>query len=233
MPIWTNWARDQRCAPAAIERPTSEAQLVDVVARAAERGHQVRAVGSGHSFTDIACTDGVLVDTTALGRLIDADRSTGLVTVEGGVRLHALGPVLAEHGLALENQGDIDRQALAGALATATHGTGLRFPNLSARVVSMRLVTASGEIVELSAESDPDGLHAARVSLGSLGIASSVTLQCVPLYTLRRHDRPQPLDETLTELDAHVEASDHYEFFIWPYARTALTRTTERSDAEP
>jgi L-gulonolactone oxidase len=236
--IWTNWAGDQRCAPATIERPRSEEELAAIVSRAAARGQTVRAAGSGHSFTDIVCTDGVLVDTSGMRRVIEADPSTGLATVEAGIKLHALGPALAEHGLALENQGDIDRQALAGALATATHGTGVRFPNLSARVAGMRLVTASGEVVELAVSdkgSDPlsDTLLAARVSLGALGIASTVTLQCVPLYTLHRHDRPLPLDETLDRLDEHVDSNDHFEFFVFPYTRTAATRTTTRSDAEP
>jgi L-gulonolactone oxidase len=76
-------------------------------------------------------------------------------------------------------------------------------------------------------------LLAARVSLGSLGIVSTVTLRCVPLYTLHRRDRPLPLHETLELLDEHVEGNDHFEFFIWPYTRKALTRTTARSDAEP
>jgi L-gulonolactone oxidase len=193
----------------------------------------VRAVGAGHSFTDIACTDGVLVDMSGMGRLLRADPATGLVTVEAGVKLHALGPLLAGYGLALENQGDIDRQALAGALATATHGTGLRLPNLSAPVVGIRLVLASGRVAELTAESDPESLLAARVSIGSLGIVSTVTLRCVPLYTLHRRDRPLPLRETLERLDEQVEGNDHFEFFVWPYARTALTRTTARSDAAP
>ncbi|MCW3065572.1 MAG: oxidoreductase [Solirubrobacterales bacterium] len=201
--------------------------------RAAERGQPVRAVGSGHSFTDIACTDGVMVDLSGMDRLLAADPATGLVTAEAGITLRALGPLLAARGLALENQGDIDAQALAGALATATHGTGARFPNLSARVVGMRLVTAAGEVVALSADSEPEGLLAARVSLGALGIASTVTVRCVPLYTLHRHDDPRPLGETLDRLDELVDGNDHFELFVFPYTQTAATRTTRRSDAEP
>ncbi|HEY2443324.1 MAG TPA: D-arabinono-1,4-lactone oxidase [Streptosporangiaceae bacterium] len=231
--VWANWAGSQRCAPAAIERPASEDELAELVAAAAARGQQVRAVGAGHSFTDIACTDGVMVDLSAMGRLLSADQATGLVTVQAGIRLHALGPVLAERGLALENQGDIDTQTLAGAIATATHGTGLRFPNISAQVRGVRLVTATGEVVELMAESDPDGLLAARVSLGSLGIVSAITLQCVPLYTLHRHDQPLPLDGVLAQLDELVESNDHFEFFLFPYTRVAAARKTQRSDAEP
>ncbi len=231
--IWENWAGEQRCAPAQIARPGSEDELAQTIAAASARGLSIRAAGSGHSFTDIACTDGLLIDTSAMARLIDADPDSGLVTVQAGMTLHALGPENARHGLGLENQGDIDAQSLAGALATATHGTGVRFGNLSARVVGMRLVTASGDVVELTRDKDPEGLLAARVSLGALGIASQVTLECVPLYTLQRHDKPIPLARVLDRLDEHVEESDHFEFFLWPYTRTAMTRSTMRSDIEP
>jgi FAD-linked oxidoreductase len=230
---WTNWAGDQRCAPSQIVRPASEDELAQAVAQAAARGLPVRAAGSGHSFTDIACTEGLLVDTSGMQRVIDADAESGLVTVHAGIKLHALGPQNARHGLALENQGDIDAQALAGALATATHGTGARFGNLSTRVVGMRLVTATGDVVDLTHESDPEALLAARVSLGALGIASQVTIECVPLYTLQRHDRPLPLAEVLDRLDEHVDGTDHFEFFLWPHTRTAMTRSTTRTDAAP
>jgi L-gulono-1,4-lactone dehydrogenase len=230
---WKNWAGDQHCAPAEIVRPTSEDELAQAVAQAAGRGVSVRAVGSGHSFTDIACTDGLLVDTSGMQRVIEADAESGRVTVQAGITLRAIGPENALHGLALENQGDIDAQTLAGALATATHGTGARFGNLSTRVLGMRLVTASGDVVEVSAESDPEALLAARVSLGALGIASQVTIECVPLYTLQRHDQPLPLGDVLDQLDEHVDGNDHFEFFLWPYTRTAMTRSTRRSDAAP
>jgi L-gulonolactone oxidase len=228
--LWTNWAREQRCAPLSIERPTSEDELATVVARAAELGRGVRAFGSGHSFTDIACTDGVLIDTSALTRVIDADPATGTVTVEAGIKLHDLGPQLAAQQLSLENQGDIDHQALAGALATATHGTGLMFQNISARVTGLRIVSATGDVVTVT---DGDELKAGRVSLGALGVISAVTLQAVPLYTLHRHDRPLPLQQMLADLDEHVESNDHFEFFVFPYADAAFARSTRRSDEEP
>ncbi len=231
--VWRNWSGVERCAPAQIARPSSEEELVQAVAGAAARGLKVRAVGSGHSFTDIACTEGLMIDTSRMQRVIAVDTAARLVTVQAGIKLHALGPLNARHGLALENQGDIDAQALAGALATSTHGTGARFGNLSTRVVGMRLVSASGNIVEVSRESDPEGLLAARVSLGALGIASQVTVECVPLYTLDRHDAPLPLSEVLDHLDEHIDGNDHFEFFLWPYTRTAMTRSTQRSNLPP
>lgn len=229
-PTWSNWPGEQICAPSAIVRPTSEAELADVVAQAAKTGERVRAVGSGHSFTDCACTDGVMIDMTGLQRVVEADPATCRVTVQGGAKLRALGPQLAEHGLGLENQGDVDPQSITGATATATHGTGARFQNVSANIESLRLVTASGEILDLS---EGDDYLAARVSIGALGVISQVTLRVVPLFTLYRHDEKRSLTETLGRLDEFVDSNDHFEFFVFPYSGEALTRIMRRSDRTP
>jgi L-gulonolactone oxidase len=230
MNMWKNWAGDQICAPALIERPASEAELADIVARAAGRGQPVRAVGSGHSFTDCACTDGVMIDMTGLQRVLNVDKANGLATVQGGAKLHPLFAELAAHGFGIENQGDIDKQSITGATATATHGTGARFKNVSAQIVSARLVTATGEVLEVS---EGDDYLAARVSLGALGVISEVTLKVVPLFTLHREDELRPLSTTLERLDADVDGNDHFEFFVFPYGDTALTRTTRRSNEPP
>jgi L-gulonolactone oxidase len=231
--IWTNWDGEQRCAPREVARPASEAELIDVIGLAAARGEPVRAVGSGHSFTDCPCTDGVMVDMTGMQRVLAVDEARCQVTVEGGAKLYALGPQLAARGLALENQGDIDRQSITGAISTATHGTGAAFRNISAQIAGLRLVTAAGEAIELSAESDLEAYLAARVSIGALGVISAVTIQCVPLYTLHRRDEPHPLGETLDRLDEHNSDNDHFEFFVFPYTKTALTRRTRRSLEAP
>jgi L-gulono-1,4-lactone dehydrogenase len=210
--------------PERIERPAGEDELAAVVAAA----RRVKVAGAGHSFTDIACTDGVMVDLARMNRVLAVD---GLdVTVEAGISIRELGPALAERGLALENQGDVDPQTVAGAISTATHGTGGRFGNLSSRVMGMRVVTASGAVVELR---EGDDLLAGRVSLGALGAISSVTLRCVPAFTIHRRDEPQPLDEVLARFDEHVDGNDHFELFVFPYTRTALTLTSERTSREP
>jgi L-gulono-1,4-lactone dehydrogenase len=229
---WHNWTGDQRCAPAAVVRPESEEALAAAVRAAAGRG-PVRAAGSGHSFTDAACTDGTMVDLRRMQRVLAADPRSGLVTVEAGITLRRLGEELAAHGLALHNQGDIDAQTLAGATATATHGTGARFQNLSAGIAALRLVTAAGEVLELSPERDPEAFLGARVGVGALGVVSAITLRCVPRFTLHRSDAPASLEETLDRLDELVDGSDHFEFWVFPYTRTALTRTCRRSAAAP
>jgi L-gulonolactone oxidase len=162
--------------------------------------------------------------------VLDVDRASGLVRVEGGITIHALSAALAQHGLAFENLGDIDVQSLAGALATGTHGTGARLGNLSTAVVGMELVLADGSerVVE-----GGDELLAARVGLGALGVVAAVTLRCVPAFRLHAVDQPQPLEAVLSDLDAHVEANDHFELFTFPHSPLALTRTNNRTDARP
>ena len=137
----------------------------------------------------------------------------------------------------MENQGDIDRQQLAGAISTATHGTGIGFPNLPAQVVALRLVTADGEVHEVSEEADPELFRAARVSLGALGVITRVTLRCVPLFTLaaarpaarprrdaRRARRPCRLERPLRvlRLPVHGPRDD---------ARERAERPRDRADA--
>src|SRR5918992_1307733 len=164
---WENWARTHRCTPVAIERPGSRAEVKDAVGRAAAAGRTVRAVGAGHSFTDIALTDGTLLSLERLDRVLDADPAGGRVRVEGGISLHRLSRELLRHGLALPNLGDIDVQSLAGAIATGTHGTGARLPNLSAQVEGIELVLGDGSERALDGG---DLLRAARVGLGALGV---------------------------------------------------------------
>jgi L-gulonolactone oxidase len=171
-----------------------------------------------------------MLDLSGMDAVLDADQSTGRVRVEAGVSINALGAALEARGLALENQGDVDTQALAGALATATHGTGLAFGNLSSRVEALRLVDGRGEVREIDGG---DELLASRVSLGALGIVTELTLRAVPLFTLRRRDEPRPLGETLDAMDGLVEGTDHWEFWIFPYSDIALTRSSGRSDEPP
>jgi L-gulono-1,4-lactone dehydrogenase len=227
---WTNWGRNQTCAPARIARPTSEDELVELVKDAASRDQRVKAVGAGHSFTSIACTDGVLVDLSGYGRVLDDDAATGRVTVEAGIPLHRLSDELDRRGLALENMGDIDQQSISGATQTATHGTGLRFRNLSSQVMGMRLVTADGSVLDLSGEREPDTFKAAQVGLGALGLVSTVTLQCVPAFRLHAIEQAVPVDDVLADLDALVEDNDHYEFYWVPHTRWALTKRNRRTD---
>jgi L-gulonolactone oxidase len=230
---WRNWAGDQRCRPARVERPADRGELIETVKRATDEGLTVRVAGSGHSFTDIACTDGVMLDLSRLDRVIDVDSDAGVVTFEAGTGLRALNETIWGYGLALENLGDIDKQSVSGAVATATHGTGARFRNLSSLIESMEVVLADGTLREISATAEPELLAAARVGLGALGVVATITLRAVPAFTVRRVDSALPLAETLERIDDLADGSDHFEFYVFPHTTTALLRQSERTDEEP
>jgi L-gulonolactone oxidase len=232
--MWRNWAGDEGCRPAAIERPGSVGEIAAALERAADARERVRVAGSGHSFTDVACTDGRLLSLERMGRVLDVDRASGLVRVEAGITIHALSAALAQHGLALENLGDIDVQTIAGAISTATHGTGARLRNLSAQAEEIELVLADGSTLTCAAgDTDRSTYLAARVGVGSLGVVSAVTLRCVPAFTLRGVDRPAPLGETLDRLERLGEENEHFELFAFPHCDTALTRTNNRVEEPP
>lgn len=227
---WSNWAGNQRCAPVAIERPRTEADLVAIVQRAAAAGRRVKVVGAGHSFTDIACTDGYLVDLADYGRLVHFDAETLQVTVQAGMRLSALNRALAQRGAALENLGDIAYQSVAGATSTATHGTGRRFGNLATRITSLRLVAGDGSVVVCSADENADLLSVARVGIGALGVLSEVTIECVPAFNLHAVEEPMRVDGVLEAWTDLLATNDHFEFFWVPNTGWALTKRNRRTD---
>ncbi len=229
---WSNWAGDQQCSPVEIACPQNREQLAEVIGRAAERGLEVRASGSGHSFTPIALTDGVMIRCDRLDRVLAVDREAGLVKVEAGIVLRDLNRRLDELGLAFENLGDIDRQTLAGAIATGTHGTGAGYRSISAQIDAVEMVLADGSALEIGA-ADPGDLSAARIGLGALGIIYAATIRAVPSFTLERVDSPRPLDETLASLDELIADADHFEFFVFPHTKTALCRESRRCDSPP
>jgi L-gulonolactone oxidase len=230
---WVNWAGDQSCRPAEVVRPADREELAEAVAAAAAAGRKVSVAGSGHSFTEAAMTDGTLVRIEALKGVIDADPASGLVKAGAGTVLADLNEELAHLGLAMENLGDIDRQTLAGAISTGTHGTGAKLRNVSAQVEGIELVLANGTVRQLSAATDPQLLRAARVSVGALGAISAVTLRCVPAFTLDRVDTPRPRAEVLDGFQASADANDHFELFTFPYAESALVLERNRTDQPP
>src|SRR4051812_22797787 len=230
---WVNWAGDQSCRPARILRPRSRDELAEAVAAAAAAGEKVRVAGSGHSFTEAALTEGTMVRLEALSGVLDADRDSGLVRVGGGTVLAELNEDLARLGLAMENLGDIDRQTIAGAISTGTHGTGARLRSISAQVEGMELVLGDGSARHLNIATDPELLRAARVGVGALGAISAVTLRCVPAFTLSRVDSPHPREQVLDIFGERAAAHEHFELFTFPYSDLALVLERNRSEEPP
>jgi len=228
---WSNFSGRVECRPARLARPRSEAELSDAVRAASADGRGLRVAGTGHSFTPLCATDGTLVSLDDWQGIAAIDRERSQATVRAGTKLHALGEPLLEAGLAMANLGDVDVQALAGAVSTGTHGTGPALANVSSQVVAARLVLASGELLELASERDGERLDAARVSLGLLGVFSTLTLQLVPAYRLHERVWKTGIEECLDELERDVAARRHYEFWWYPHKdyaeRKALALTAE------
>ena len=228
---WKNWAGNQQCTPERIERPATEQGLVRIVKQAAAAGQRVKVVGSGHSFTGIALTDGRLVKLDDYRRVLSIDREKQTASVQAGITIARLSEQLDKQGLALENLGDINYQSISGAISTATHGTGRALGGIATQVTGLRLIAGDGSIVECSADKEPDIFSAARVGLGALGIISTVTLRCVKAFNLRAIEMPERVDQVLERLDENIETNDHFEFFWVPNTGWALTKRNQRTTA--
>jgi len=212
---WTNWVGNQRCRPAELAAPASEDEVAELVAGAAERGLHVRAAGAGHSFTPVVPTDGLLLDLRGLGGIRAIDPQRRRVVAGPATTIGDFGEPLWAHGLALANQGDIVAQQIAGAIATATHGSGLRLGSFSSAVRRLRLVTARGEILEIG-EDDPDRLAAAQVSIGMLGVVTEVELEVSAAYRLRERVEHWSWDEAWERFEDVARTHRHYSFFWMP-----------------
>lgn len=223
---WQNWGRSESVRPRRVEFPRTVEAVQRAVKAAAAQGLAIKAVGSGHSFTGIAVAPGVLLDLTDLTGLVDVERSR--VTLRAGTRLHEVPALLAPYGLAMENLGDIDRQSISGAISTGTHGTGARFGGIAAQVVGATLVTASGELLVVDENENPELVPAVALGLGALGILVEVTLQCVPAFVLHAVEQPEDLVTVLDGLQTRVAEADHFEFYWFPHTDRAMTKTNTR-----
>lgn len=228
---WRNWGGNQTAMPAEIAAPRDAEEVAMLVKRAADAGRRVKAVGTGHSFTSAAVTDGVLVRLDRLSDVVAVDSDRGLVTVQAGIPLHRLNRLLADAGLAMTNLGDIDRQTISGATATGTHGTGARLGGLATQIRGLELVLADGSIVSCSPDERPELFACARVGLGALGVITSVTLQCEPAFHLVADERPMPLAEVMEKFDDLAGTNDHFEFYWFPHTDVALTKRNNRLPA--
>lgn len=225
---WQNWGRSARVRPQSVEFPASADAVQRSVQAALARGRRIKAVGAGHSFTGIAVAPDVLLDLTDLSGLVSVDHERRRVTLRAGTRLHQIPGILARYGLAMQNLGDIDRQTIAGAISTGTHGTGAAFGGIATQIVGATLVTGTGDILCVGDTENADLLPAVALGLGALGILVDVTVQCVPAFVLEATERPEPLEDVLDELDDRVASTDHFEYYWFPHTDVALTKSNTR-----
>lgn len=233
MPHWSNWSGLVTADPRRIVHPASEAEVVEVVRAATAEGLGIRAAGSGHSFSALVATDDVIVSLEHLDGLHVADESALEVELYAGTPIHEIGPLLAGHGLALRNQGDIDRQALAGACATGTHGTGPDQTSFSGAVVGATVVLASGDVVHCDATHEPDLFAATRLSLGAVGVVTRLRLGVRESFHLHEREWSEPFEECMDHLDDLIAATRHFEFWWFPEIDKCWCKSLDEVTEEP
>jgi len=217
--LWRNWVGNQSCIARYKAAPTQEAQLCEMVAEADRLDLNVRVAGSGHSFTPVVGTGGLLLSLAQMQGVRHVDTAQKRVTVAAGTRIHDLAIQLKAHGFSLLNQGDIDSQAVAGAFTTGTHGTGSTLGCLATAIVGLRLVQPDGSVVVVD-DSDADMLHAAQVTIGTLGVISELTLQVTDAYQLHEHLWRDDFETCMERHDELAAKHRHFGFFWCPTAQS-------------
>ncbi len=223
MAEWSNWSGSVEAHPSRIERPRTEAELSALVAGAS----RVRVAGTGHSFMPLCETDGLLISLADQEGDIEVLPDRKSVWTPAGKTVAKFTEELWAQGFSMANQGDINRQAMAGAISTATHGTGRAFGSLSTQVAGLRLVLADGQVVECDKDHEPELFEAARVSLGMIGVLSAIRLNVVPAFRLRETNQRRPIAEVLDQWDALADQHRHCEFWNFPYTDHVTFKTLD------
>ncbi|WP_069884975.1 D-arabinono-1,4-lactone oxidase [Streptomyces luteocolor] len=226
---WRNWAGNVTARPAREVTPASVDELAAALRQAKADGLRAKPVGTGHSFTATAATDGLLIRPDLLTGIRRIDRAAGTVTVEAGTPLKRLNAALAREGLSLANMGDIMEQTVSGAVSTGTHGTGRDSASIAAQIKELELVTADGTVLTCSAEENPDVFAAARIGLGALGVLTAITFAVEPIFYLTAREEPMTFDRVTDEFDALFTENEHFEFYWFPHTGNCNTKRNNRS----
>lgn len=229
---WTNWAENQRCTPSQVVRPRNQGEVAEAVRSAIREGLTIRAAGAGHSFSPLVPTSGLILDMRDISGVTGTDTVRRRVRALAGTPIHAFGEPLWNAGLALSNQGDIDTQTIAGALATATHGSGIELGSFSRALRWVRLVDGRGEVIEIG-EDRLEELKAAQVALGTLGIFLEVELEVSDAYHLAEEITYPEWSETVRGWDEDVASNRHYSFLWCPHEESAALYDLPFPEGEP
>ena len=223
--MWQNWSGNVQASPRQLVAAKNELALQRLISSARKDNRAIRVVGSGHSFVPLCQTDDVLLSIDELEGILSVNTEVAQATVAAGSKLCSLGEPLRAAGLAMQNMGDIDKQSLAGAISTGTHGTGPAFGSLSTQVVGLRLIDASAEPIDCSETSEPDVFRAAQLSLGALGVITRVTLKLLPTYRLHERSWTLPFEACMERLESLTSDNRHFEFFWLPLEDICAVKT--------
>lgn len=224
-PGWRNWSGSVQCRPQQTLAPRTLDELQQTVAKISAAGGKLRVAGAGHSFVPLVETDATLLTLDAIAGIEQINDN--VATIRAGTSLKPLGHLLRDRGYGMMNLGDINKQALAGAVSTGTHGTGLGLGSISTQVEGMTLVMPDGSLRDCSATKDPDLFAAARVSMGALGVIAKLDVRLQPAYKLKLTKQPMDLDECLARAPDLARSYRHFEFYWVPHTRGTLVKLME------
>ncbi|MBN9218419.1 MAG: FAD-binding protein [Mesorhizobium sp.] len=225
---WSNWSGFVTASPKLIASPADAGELGDLVRTAPG---PVRVVGAGHSFTPLVKSEGTIVSLEKLEGLVSHDSANNRARVRAGTRLGALMHILQGIGQGLPNMGDIDRQAIGGALGTATHGSGPTLGAYHTQLETVQIVDGLGKIREFKRSSDQDMIHATGVALGAFGVLSEVTMNNIATYRLRRRKWVLPIADMLRDFETMMTAHRSAEFYYIPFSGYAQFIASDLSEA--
>ena len=233
MAKWQNWSGRHATRDAELHFIRSEADAIALVTRCASERKSLRVAGTGHSHAPVAVNHEVMVDSSGLTGVLDVDTANRQAWIRAGSPIYSLGGQLHAHGQALRNQGDIDRQLLAGTVSTGTHGTGKDLQNISASVIDLSIITADGDHIENCAASEPELFEAARVGLGSVGFITRIRMQLRDACVLKEKSWQADYDDFARDIPALVDGHDRFEFFWYPQSDTATIKTIAETSEPP
>ncbi|CAK5281917.1 unnamed protein product [Mycena citricolor] len=228
---YTNWGLAFACRPLAIFEPETEEHCQLVLQLAKREGRVLRAVGVGHSPSDLACTGDFMLRMTKMNKLLEVDQEKLVVVVQPGITLSDLHVVLGEHGLAMRNVGSISEQTLGGIVTTASHGSGITYPVMSAHVLALRLLLADGSTVTCSREDRSDLFLASLCGLGATGIILAVTMEVERAFRLKDEQCSRSFEDLLENFPTLIRSAEHVRFWWIAASQTvkcsAVNRTSE------
>lgn len=222
---WNNWSGSVT-ARAPLARPQSEDELAALVRDA----HRLRVTGAGHSFMPLCESDELIVSLDDMPGEISVASDRRTVRVPAGWSIRKLTSVLCDHGLALANQGDVNPQSLAGAMATGTHGTGADLGSLATFARGFRFIDADGEAHWCDADTHPDLYQAQRLSLGLFGVATEIEVAVVPAFHLAERIEKRRWAEIRESYDALTQQHRHVEFWFFPHSDDVILKTLDPCD---
>ncbi len=213
-----NWAGNVTGDAERYFQPTNENEIIELVKDAVAKDKKIKLVGAAHSWSALALPTHYLINLDKYSKVINIDKEKKQITIQAGIRLKNLNVILRENGLSLANLGSVSEQSIAGATATGTHGTGIKFGNISTQIIGMKLILADGSVLTVNEIENSELLPAVRINLGVLGIVSELTIQCVEVFNLRDESYALTFEETLEKIPELLKTTDHLKLWWFPHA---------------